>query len=70
MSKKKRIRHHGSSIDAFLAEEGVFEAFQATAIKEVTAWQVQKVTKDGAPDAHQPRATRSASRPGARQHRD
>ena len=42
MTKKKRNRHHGSSIDAFLAEEGVLEPLQAVAIKEVIAWQVRK----------------------------
>ena len=46
MTKKKRNRHHGSSIDAFLAEEGVLEPFQAVAIKEVIAWQVQKAMKE------------------------
>ena len=46
MTKKKRIRHHGSSIDAFLEEEGVLEPFQAVAIKEVIAWQVQKAMKE------------------------
>jgi predicted HTH domain antitoxin len=35
MSKK----HVGSSIDAFLKEEGVFEESQAQAVKEVVAWQ-------------------------------
>ena len=46
MSKKKRNRHHGSSIDSFLEEEGVLEPFQAIAIKEVIAWQVQKAMKE------------------------
>ena len=46
MTKKKRNRHHGSSIDALLAEEGVLEPFQAVAIKEVIAWQVQKAMKE------------------------
>jgi antitoxin HicB len=46
MSKKKRSRHHGSSIDEFLKEEGVLEPFQAAAIKEVIAWQVQKAMKE------------------------
>ena len=42
MTKKTRNRHHGSSVDAFLKEEGVLEPFQAAAIKEVIAWQIQK----------------------------
>ena len=39
MSKKK---HEGSSLDAFLKEEGVFEEFQTAAVKEVIAWQLAK----------------------------
>jgi antitoxin HicB len=30
----------GSSLNDFLKEEGVFEEFQATAIKELVAWQL------------------------------
>ena len=36
MSKK----HHGSSLDSLLKEEGVFEATQALAVKEVVVWQL------------------------------
>ena len=39
-------RHAGSSIDDFLNEEGVFEAFQAQAIKEVIAWQLAKAMQE------------------------
>ena len=39
MSKKK---HEGSSLDAFLKQEGVFDEFQTAAIKEVIAWQLAK----------------------------
>ena len=39
-------RHAGSSIDDFLKEEGVFEAFQAQAIKEVIAWQLAKAMRE------------------------
>ena len=39
MSKKIRTRR-GSTLDSFLEEEGVKEAFQAQAIKEVIAWQL------------------------------
>ena len=46
MSKKRRNRHHGSNIDDFLKEEGVLEQFQAAAIKEVIAWQIQKAMKE------------------------
>ena len=41
MSKK----HIGSSIDSFLKQEGVFEAAQAQAIKEVVAWQLAQAMK-------------------------
>jgi hypothetical protein len=37
--------HVGSSLDDFLAEEGVLEAFQAQAIKEVIAWQLAQAMK-------------------------
>lgn len=36
MSKK----HHGSSLDSLLKEEGVYEEAQAMAIKEVVVWQL------------------------------
>ncbi len=39
-------RHMGSSLDDLLAEEGVLEAFQAQAIKEVIAWQLLQAMKD------------------------
>jgi antitoxin HicB len=38
MSKK----HHGSTLDDFLKQEGTFEEDQATAIKEVVAWQLSQ----------------------------
>jgi antitoxin HicB len=46
MIRKKRTRHHGSSIDELLRDEGVLEQFQAAAIKEVIAWQIQKAMKE------------------------
>ena len=42
MSKKQM----GSSIDAFLQEEGIFEEAQAQAIKEVVAWQLAEAMKE------------------------
>lgn len=33
-------RHHGTSLDSFLKEEGSFEESQALAIKEVVVWQL------------------------------
>ena len=41
MSKK----HMGSSIDAFLQEEGIFEEAQTQAVKEVVAWQLAEAMK-------------------------
>jgi hypothetical protein len=39
-------KHAGSSIDDFLKEEGVLEEFQARAIKEVIAWQLDQAMRD------------------------
>jgi antitoxin HicB len=39
---KKNI---GSSVDDFLKEEGIFEEAQATAVKEVVAWQLAEAMK-------------------------
>jgi predicted XRE-type DNA-binding protein len=41
MAAKKHPRR-GSTLDSFLEAEGVKEAFQAVAIKEVIAWQLAK----------------------------
>ena len=38
-------RHVGSGIDDLLQDEGVLEAFQARAIKEVIAWQLAEAMK-------------------------
>lgn len=35
-------KHAGSSLDDLLREDSVLEAFQAIAIKEVIAWQLQQ----------------------------
>jgi hypothetical protein len=37
-----RLPGHGSSLDDLRKEDGVLEQFQATAIKEVIAWQIQQ----------------------------
>ncbi|MGH6932970.1 MAG: helix-turn-helix domain-containing protein [Dongiaceae bacterium] len=42
---KKKNNHIGSTLDEFLKDEGVFEEFQARAIKEVVAWQLKKAMK-------------------------
>jgi antitoxin HicB len=46
MTKKKRNPRHGSTLDDLLREEGVLEQFQAVAIKEVIAWQIQRAMKE------------------------
>jgi len=38
-------KHLGSSLDDFLKEEGIFEATQTKAIKEVVAWQLGQAMK-------------------------
>jgi predicted XRE-type DNA-binding protein len=35
----------GSSLDDFLKEEGIFEASQSQAVKEVVAWQLSEAMK-------------------------
>ena len=35
----------GSGIDDFMKEEGIFEAAQAQAVKEVVAWQLDEAMK-------------------------
>ncbi|HWY07173.1 MAG TPA: hypothetical protein VNY24_09945 [Candidatus Acidoferrales bacterium] len=44
-SRKSRKSHIGSSIDDFLKEEGIFEAAQAQAVKEVVAWQLDEAMR-------------------------
>jgi antitoxin HicB len=44
--RRKANKHKGSSIDDFLKDEGVFEEFQARAVKEVIAWQLAQAMKD------------------------
>jgi predicted transcriptional regulator len=39
-------KHHGSTLDSFLANEGVLEEFQAKAIKEVIAWQLAEAMRE------------------------
>ena len=38
-------KHLGSGIDDLLREEGVLEEFQARAVKEVIAWQLEEAMK-------------------------
>ncbi len=39
-------KHKGSSLDSFLAEEGVLETFQTKAVKEVIAWQLGEAMRE------------------------
>ena len=72
-------RHAGSSLDDLLREEGVLEEFQAVAVKEVIAWQLQNAMTDeaqqaqaGPPDEDQPHPGGPGARSDRRQchHRD
>ncbi len=44
---KKQLRSTAelSTLDEFLGEEGTLESFQAVAIKEVLAWQIEQAMK-------------------------
>jgi antitoxin HicB len=42
---KAKNPHWGSSLDEFLDEEGTREAFQAVAVKEVLAFQIEEAMK-------------------------
>jgi predicted transcriptional regulator len=39
-------KRRGTSLDSFLAEEGVLPEFQAKAIKEVIAWQLAEAMRE------------------------
>ena len=41
----KDNKHTGSSLDDFLAEEGLLESSQSVAIKRVLSWQITQVMK-------------------------
>ncbi len=41
-------RQHGSTLDAFLKEEGLFDEAQARAVKEVVVWQLTKAMREQA----------------------
>ena len=44
MSKRRRA-HVGSSLNDFLAQEGMLEELEIQAIKEVVAWQIEEAMK-------------------------
>lgn len=39
-------KHHGSSLDDFLKDEGLFEETQALAVKEVIVWQLMEAMEE------------------------
>jgi antitoxin HicB len=39
-------KHHGSSLDDFLKEEGLFEEAQTIAVKEVIVWQLTEAMEE------------------------
>lgn len=41
-------RQHGSTLDAFLKDEGLFDEAQARAVKEVVVWQLTKAMREQA----------------------
>jgi antitoxin HicB len=43
--RRKENPRWGATLDEFLEQEGTREAFQAVAIKEVLAWQIEKAMK-------------------------
>jgi len=45
-SKKPRSTAEFTTLDEFLGQEGSREAFQAVAIKEVLAWEIERAMKD------------------------
>jgi predicted XRE-type DNA-binding protein len=45
-TKKPRSAERLTTLDEFLGEQGTREAFQAVAIKEVLAWQLEQAMKD------------------------
>jgi antitoxin HicB len=44
--KQRRSTADLSTLDDFLIEEGSLETYQATAIKEVLAWQIEQAMKE------------------------
>lgn len=49
MKRRKRNRHVGSSLEAFLKDEGIFEETRTKAVKEVVAWQRAQAMKSKKP---------------------
>ena len=70
MKKRNTNPHRGSSLDAFLEDEGILEEATAKAVKKVLAWQFseamreQKVTKAAAPTKAPAGRVEDTVRPG------
>ena len=45
MTSKTTNKHRGSTLDEFLAAEGILEEVQTQAVKEVVAWQLGEAMK-------------------------
>ena len=53
MSKRKKNPHWGSTLDDFLAEEGIREAAKAEAVTRVLAWRLsEEMERQGVTKAH------------------
>jgi hypothetical protein len=53
MSKREKNPHWGSTLDDFLAEEGIREAAKAEAVTRVVAWQLgEEMKRQGMTKAH------------------
>jgi antitoxin HicB len=46
-NKRRRSTHNLIALDDFLADQGKREEFEAVAVKEVLAWQIEKAMKAG-----------------------
>ena len=55
-NKRRRSARNLTALDDFLADEGKREEFEAVAVKEVLAWQIEQAMKAG-------KLSRSALRP-------
>ena len=45
MTKKRKYKHLGSSFDAYLVEEGLYEEATSVAWKRVLSWEVSEAIK-------------------------
>jgi antitoxin HicB len=61
-AKKRRSTKGFTTLDEVLAEDGTLEEFQAVAVKEVLAWQIQKAMKEAGLSRHKVAAQLHTSR--------